>query len=73
MGIVMIPDIGVMIGAYITMRCIDVLCRPTTAFSSKWAGSTLRIIAMLVIVVTAGVVYDLVTRGSNVGVVPGLR
>src|SRR5690349_7050367 len=30
----MIPDIGVMLGAYITFRCVEVLCKPETAFSS---------------------------------------
>jgi hypothetical protein len=69
----MIPDIGVMVGAYITMRCFDVLCRPETAFSSKGTRATMQVSALLVMVVTLVVVYDLVTRGSSIGTVPGLR
>jgi hypothetical protein len=69
----MIPDIGVMLGAYITFRCAEVLCKPGTAFSSKTARSVTNILAMLTIVVAAVVVYDLVTRGSNLPNIPGLR
>jgi len=68
----MIPDIGVLIGAYIALRCVEMLCKPEAAFSSKVAKSITSILATLTIVVTAGIVYDLVSRGSNFPVVPGL-
>ena len=69
----MIPDIGVMMGAYITLRCVEVLCKPATAFSSKGARSVTNILAMLAIVVAAVVVYDLVARGSSLPSIPGVR
>ena len=33
----MIPTIGIMIGGYIVLRCIDIFCRPLSAFSSRSA------------------------------------
>lgn len=62
-----------MMGAYITMRCVEVLCKPATAFSSKAARSATNILAVLTIVVTAVVVADLLTRGSNLPTIPGYR
>jgi hypothetical protein len=67
----MIPDIGVMMGAYITMRCIEVLCKPADAFSSKIARSVANILAMLTVVVTVVVVADLVNRGASFPSIPG--
>jgi uncharacterized protein YqgC (DUF456 family) len=68
----MIPDIGVLIGAYIALRCVEMLCKPAAAFSSAVARSITSVLAMLTIVVTAVIVYDLVSRGSNLPVMPGL-
>lgn len=68
----MIPDIGVLIGAYIALRCVEILCKPEAAFASGVARSITNVLAMLTIVVTAVIVYDLVSRGSNFPVMPGL-
>ena len=52
----MIPDIGLMIGAYISTRMADL----TNSSSSK----VIRVFAALTMVVTVLVVFDLLMRGS---------
>lgn len=59
----MIPTIGVMIGAYIGTRMVDIFCRPK---SQQSAGHPLLIIsAILTLLVTGFCVIDLVLSGAR--------
>lgn len=44
----MIPTIGIMIGGYIILRCIDILSRSESSFSSAGARTRMMILAVLV-------------------------
>lgn len=68
----MIPDIGVLIGGYVILRCVEILSRPETAFSSKVAKSVTSIFAMLTVVSTVVIIYDLVMSGSSLQSLPAM-
>ena len=55
----MIPTIGIMIGGYIVLRCIDIFCRPLSAFSSRSAQTFELVAAMLIILATLAEMADL--------------
>ena len=57
----MIPAIGLMIGAYIFTRMIELL-----AGSSKSGQVLVKIFAVLTMLITVVSVFDLVMSGSNV-------
>lgn len=61
----MIPTIGLMIGSYIVLRCLDILSRPASAFSSSVWQSVASIAAMLVMVFAVYSCYELATSAGN--------
>ena len=62
----MIPTIGIMIGGYIVLRCVDIFCRPLSAFSSRAGRTVMILLAVLVILVTMVSMLDLMSSGSSV-------
>ena len=61
----MISAIGVMIGGYIIFRCIEIACRSEAQFSSAAAQTTVRVFAILCILVTALFTLDIFFGGSQ--------
>lgn len=59
----MIPTIGVMIGAYIFTRMIDIFCRPKALQSA--GHPLLVIVAVITSLVTVLCVLDLVVSGAR--------
>lgn len=59
----MIPDIGMMVGAYIFTRMIGVLAGPDA--TGAWAAVE-AFCAFITMVITVVAVYDLVTRGASI-------
>ncbi len=61
----MIPTIGVMIGAYIFTRMVDIFCRPAAEKSAGYP--VLAILAIITSLVTVVCVLDLVMSGARAG------
>src|ERR1019366_3252442 len=61
----MIPTIGIMIGAYIGFRCIEMLSRNASHFSSRIARTFTGIMAVLTMAVAAYCSLTLVSSGSG--------
>jgi hypothetical protein len=59
----MIPTIGIMIGAYILMRCFEVFCRAKSYYSGGASQTVLTVAAVLVILLTAFSMASLATTG----------
>ena len=59
----MIPDIGMMVGAYIFTRMIGVLVGPDA--TGAWTAVE-AFCAFITMVITVLAVYDLVTRGASI-------
>jgi len=68
----MIPTIGVMISAYIGFRCVEVLCRNASQFSSKAARTFTVIMAVLTMAVAAYSSLSLV-GASGQATMPGIK
>jgi hypothetical protein len=64
----MIPTIGIMIGGYIMLRCVEILFRNPTAFSSSTARTLVMACALLVGAVTAFEMFDLLLSSARSGV-----
>ena len=63
----MIQIIGLMIGAYIVVRCVEILSRKTESFDSEgWSGSV-KVLAMLVGIFAIYGCYTLMKTGDDVG------
>ena len=60
----MIPTIGIMIGGYIILRCVDILCRPAASFSSKAGQNWMIALAVIVMLATFLEISDLMFSGS---------
>lgn len=70
----MIPTMGIMIGGYIIFRCLEIACRPATAFSSREAYKVVLVAAVVGILVTGFMVVDLFMSSlSSTATVPSLR
>jgi len=76
----MIPDIGLMIGAYIVLRCVELLCSSGNRFAKPWARIVVMVFAVLTALLTVALTYDLVHAALVAGVpkfippdMPGLR
>ncbi len=57
----MIPDIGVMIGAYIITRMISFLTRK----EQRAESFIVKVLAVITIIVTVVVIIDLFSKGTN--------
>lgn len=68
----MIPTIGLMIGSYIIFRCFDLLCRGSGSFVSTAARSLMQVLAIILILLTGSLIYDLHSAGSAIPPMPGL-
>ena len=64
----MIPEIGVMIGAYIFVRMLSLILRTKEGSENP----AVRIFAVLAIALTALICTDLLTRGSGPGATSGI-
>lgn len=62
----MIPTIGLMIGAYIILRCLEILAKPAAEFNSSGARRGVMIFAVLVFLVSVLGVGELLRSGSDV-------
>ena len=62
---------GLMIGSYIIFRCVEVLCRASHSFASTAGRTTIQIMAILLILLTGILIYDLYNAASSVSI-PGL-
>ena len=62
----MIPTIGIMVGGYIILRCVDVLCRPDNSFSSRSGMLTVQILAVVVIMATLLEIAALLLSGESI-------
>jgi hypothetical protein len=69
----MIPDIGLMIGAYITFRCVEVLCQNASHFSSQGARTFTRILAVLTMAVAAFCSLSLIAGSGSRSFGPGTK
>jgi hypothetical protein len=61
----MIPEIGILVAAYVFVRMLELLTDRTTA-------TVIRVFAGVVTVIAAVVAADLIRSGTNVPSVPGL-
>lgn len=61
----MLPDIGMMIGVYILLRCCELICSSESRYSSKFALVVVRILAVVCFLVTLFFIADLALSGSQ--------
>ena len=67
----MIPEIGLMLAGYIVFRCVEVMCRPVTAFGSRGLHNLVYIIGWVVIVATGFLAANVLLESSaTVGTAP---
>jgi len=59
----MIPTVGLMIGGYIILRCVEISCRPKAAFASAGARGVVIALAVLSILATGFCMLGLVFGG----------
>jgi hypothetical protein len=62
----MLPDLAVMIGAYICFRMLEVTTFNSSRYKSKREHIIMIILALIVLVITVAVLFDIVTRSSGV-------
>jgi hypothetical protein len=62
----LIPTIGMMIGGYIIFRCIEIACRPKSAFASDGAHTAVVIVAIIGMLSTALLTVNLMFSSSGV-------
>ncbi len=60
----MIPTIGLMIAAYIAMRCIEVFTFSRERYSSETAQGVMIFVAIAVLLVTGVLSLSLLTSGA---------
>lgn len=61
----MIPTIGLMIGGYIILRCLEMLAVRDEHWSGKAWGAGMRIMGMLTLAATSYLAAELVRSGSD--------
>ena len=61
----MIPTIGIMIGGYIILRCVDIFSRPLSAFKSQSAQTFMLVFAIVIILATMVEMADLAFSGAS--------
>src|ERR1035438_1235914 len=69
----MIPTIGIMIGAYIGFRCIEVLCRNASNFSSRGARTFTGVMAVLTMAMAAYCSLSLISASGSQSPGPGIK
>ena len=69
----MIPTIGIMISAYIGFRCIELLCRNASHFSSQGARTFTGIMAVLTMAVAAYCSLSLIAASGSQSSGPGIK
>lgn len=67
----MIPTIGLMVGAYIVLRCAELATLPDAHFSSRVAAGVVRVLAMLTAAQTVYCIAELMRAGSAVQIPHG--
>ena len=65
----MIPDIGILIAAYVTTRCVQIFSEPL-GIGQRWIEILTRVFAAITIVVAFVVGLDLLLRGSTTQALP---
>jgi hypothetical protein len=66
----MIPTIGIVISAYVILRCLELMGRPATHFAAPGWGAVCRIAAALLVILAAMSCYDLLVSGSRMSGLP---
>lgn len=66
----MVPDLAVIISAYICFRMIEVCLFKSDRYRNPTAHGVLCVLAVLVIALTVIIIGDIVLKGSNVGITP---
>jgi hypothetical protein len=64
----MLPDIGIMIGTYIAFRCIETFCLSASRYTDWGTRLVTFEFAMVTLLMTAFVVWDLLLSGSHTSV-----
>lgn len=62
----MIPTIGLMIAGYIIFRCVEIMCRPQSAFASAGLKALVLILGAFGILATGLLALNLVLADSSV-------
>jgi hypothetical protein len=65
-----IPDLAMIVSAYVVFRMIEVWLFPASRYGSKGARVAACILALLVILATGLMVLDIVTRGPAPSATP---
>lgn len=63
----MIATIGMMIGGYITFRCIEIALRAESSFASNGARVFVAILAVIGVLVTGFLTINLALSGNQTG------
>lgn len=66
----MIPDLAVIIAAYVCFRMIEVCLYKSDRYRSPTVHGVLCVLAALVILLTVFIIRDIVLTGSNLGTTP---
>ena len=61
----MIPNLTILIAAYIVFRCIEILCANASRFQSAIARSLMNVVALLLIVIAGWISYETVLAGAH--------
>ena len=61
----MVPTIGLMVPAYIAMRCIEILAMPDERYSSGKAHGVINLVAILVLFLTGYLSLDCYCRARS--------
>ena len=69
----MIPAIGLMVGAYIILRCAEIALKPATEFSTNTARLIMVMLSLCVALLAASQVFDIIHAGErSTGFLQGL-
>lgn len=61
----MVPTIGIMIGAYIILRCAEIMLKPNEHFAPGAGRPIVILLAVAVSLLTAASIYDLSSAGTR--------
>lgn len=61
----MIPDIGLMIGAYIVLRCVEIMTKPASCFFNGNAAAVTKILSFFTMVATMILCLMLLAQGAS--------
>jgi len=62
----MIPNIALMIGAYIGFRMLEVIARPDSSYINKGSATTVKVLAFLTFLVSGVACVSTLLGGTNV-------